>query len=256
MELNFKQFSDVGEPLVMVHGLFGSLENLAGIAKLLSDSFSVYSIDLRNHGRSPHSDQMTLADMAGDIVEFLDSQNIDSAYLFGHSLGGKAMMELALSAPERAKKVVVGDIAPVDYVVPRHEHIFAGLNAVDIDSVIARKDVDDVLANFIKEPPVRSFILKNLYKTESGHFAWRANVKALQVNYSHIIGANRSDKQYLNPILFLKGEHSDYLLPEHRPEVAKRFPNADLKVVTGTGHWLHAEKPNMVARLTATFLND
>ncbi len=256
MKLNFKQFSDQGEPLIMMHGLFGSLENLAGIAKLLADEFTVYSLDMRNHGRSGNTDEMTLAECAQDVVEFLDTQGIEQANLWGHSLGGKVMMELALTHPRRVKSLVVADIAPVDYETPRHEHIFAGLKSVNLNEITSRSEVDEHLKSFIKESQVRSFILKNLYKAEDGSFGWRANLNSLHSNYRNIIGPNRHDQKYTGPVLFLKGAESDYISPDHREAIGSRFPNADLKIVSGTGHWLHAAKPTIIARLTRSFLQN
>ncbi len=238
----------------MMHGLFGSLENLGGIARYLSEHYRVYSLDMRNHGASPHADDMSLAAMAEDVAEFLVSESIDSAHLLGHSLGGKVMMELALSNPERIDRVVVGDIAPVDYGVPRHDDVFAGIESLDLSTLTKRSQAEEVVAHYIQEPAVRSFILKNLVRDSNGGYYWRINTPALKSNYPKLIGANRDDTHFERPVLFIKGEHSDYLTNAHKGEVLKRFPKAQVKVISGTGHWLHAEKPELFAKLTHNFL--
>lgn len=254
MHLNFKRLSENGPALVMMHGLFGSLENLGGIARYLAEDFSVFSLDMRNHGRSPHANSMSLQAMAADVLAFLDEQGLDRAHLLGHSLGGKVMMEAALTKPERVASVIVGDIAPVDYGIPRHDDVFAGLEGLDLASLTSRGQADAAMAGYIQEPAVRSFILKNLYRDEQGSYHWRINVPALKANYRSLIGANRDDRQYLGPVLFIKGELSDYIDTVHREGVVSRFPNAEIKVLAGTGHWLHAEKPELFAKLCRSFI--
>lgn len=254
MRLNSKQYSNAGPPLVMMHGLFGSLENLGAIARLLAQNYRVYSLDMRNHGRSPHADTMSLAEMAGDVVEFLDEQRLDKVHLLGHSLGGKVMMESALTRPERVSKLVVGDIAPVDYKVPRHDDVFAGIAAVTPSTINNRGQADQQLAEHIQTDSIRSFILKNLERDSQGNYQWRMNVAAIKNSYPQLIGANRSDTQFTGPVLFLKGELSDYLTAEYRNEVVSRFPDAQMKTMGGTGHWLHAEKPELFAKLVSGFL--
>jgi esterase len=255
LQLNAKQYSQAGQPLVMMHGLFGSLENLGAIAKPLASRYQVHSLDMRNHGRSPHADAMTLAQMAEDVLRYLDDHNIGQAAVLGHSLGGKVMMELALTAPERVTAVVVGDIAPVDYRVARHDDVFAGIDAVMLAQISNRTDADAQLAEHIQTPAVRSFILKNLYRTNEGEYFWRPNIAALKSNYRHIIGANRADTRFDGPVLFLKGEHSDYLQADHRPLINQLFPSAQLKVIGGTAHWLHAERPETFSKLVDNFLS-
>ncbi|GLS25537.1 alpha/beta fold hydrolase [Marinibactrum halimedae] len=252
--LNSKEMSTQGEPLIMMHGLFGSLENLAGVGRLLVDDFRVISLDMRNHGRSPHDDTMTLSVLAEDVLKYMDEHRIEKAHLFGHSLGGKAMMEMALTYPDRVAKVVVGDIAPIAYLEPRHNNVFVGMESVPLSSIQSRGEADDVLKQHIQESAVRSFILKNLHKNDQGQFAWKPNIAGLKSNYSHIIGGNREDCTFDGDVLFIKGDQSDYILPEYREQVLQRFPNAQVKIIPNTGHWLHAEKPETFASLMKAFL--
>lgn len=243
-----------GEPLVLIHGLFGTRENLGAIAKKLSESFHVFSIDLPNHGRSGHFDQLTLSEMASLVSEWMHTQNLDSAYFFGHSLGGKVAMELALTEPQKIKRLVVADIAPVKYE-HRHTNVFKGLLSIDPANLKSRVDADFALSALVPEKPVRSFLLKNLQKsTQAGGFEWRMNLNGIHNSYADMISAN-SDRCVDVPVLFLKAEHSDYILAEHQTDIQKRFSDASFKQVANTGHWLHAEKPDLIARLTNRFLD-
>ncbi len=237
----------------MVHGLFGSLENLGVISRLLADNYCVYALDLRNHGRSPHRDSMTHKDSAADIVRLLDYLGLQSAHLFGHSLGGKAVMQVALDYPERVRKLLVGDIAPAASR-GNHDNVFDGLFAVNLDEVDSRKDVDNVLAQHIVEPAVRSFILKNLVRDGEGGYSWKANIEVLYNEYEHIRAANTYTAPFNGDVLFIKGGDSNYLTQVDTPEVLARFPSAQVKVIQGTGHWLHAEKPAIFVKLIRDFL--
>lgn len=239
--------------LIMMHGLFGSLENLSGIGRLLTEKFRVLSLDMRNHGRSPHSDQMNLGALAADINAFFTQHNIESAHLLGHSLGGKAMMEFALTHSNKAESLVVADIAPVGYDVRRHDAIFDALRAVDLQSVTGRSDVDKQVKEAIPELAVRSFVLKNLAKHEQGHYIWRANIDALYQQYDHLIAANR-DSVFDGKVLFIKGGASDYIQQAHQEAVLQRFPNAQLKIMSDAGHWLHAENPELFTNLVKRFI--
>lgn len=244
--------SGEGKPLVLVHGLFGSLENVGAIARLLSSDFKVYSVDLPNHGRSPHKAGMDLAHMAECVSNWMGSVGLSQAFLVGHSLGGKVAMEIALSQPERVEKVVVIDIAPVTYAA-RHLDVFAGINAVDPAAISSRGDAEAIASAYIKEPAVLSFILKNLVRTETG-FEWRMNLQDLQEQYPTLIHENLSGAVFAKPVLFLKGGDSDYIRPDCRNNILQRFPQAQLKVIPNTGHWLHAEKPDLTATLIRKFL--
>lgn len=243
--------SGSGQPVVLIHGLFGSLENLGAVARLLAQDFRVLSVDLPNHGRSPHSTGADLAFMAGAVARWLAEQGLVRPSVVGHSLGGKVAMELALAQPERVGRLVVIDIAPVNYP-PRHDDVFAGLKAIDAGSVRNRTEAEDLLQQHINEAPVRSFLLKNLVKEEEG-FRWRMHLQDLENQYDRLIQGNR-DGVYPGPVLFLKGENSDYIKPAYKDLILAKFPLAESRVIAGTGHWLHAEKPELTASLIKKFL--
>ena len=239
-------------PLVLLHGLFGSYENLGVVERSLSEQFQVINIDVRNHGRSFHSDEMTYPLMADDLLQTLDSLHINSVNLLGHSMGGKLAMAFALAQPQRVSKLILADIAPVAYPA-RHNTIFAGLNAVDLTAISSRNEADAKLADYIDEPGVRQFLLKSLLKQDD-KFSWRFNLAALQKNYRQLIGAPLVNGCYNGPTLFIKGGESDYILPEHKAQIMRLFPQAQAKVIQGTGHWLHAEKPAVFTKLVKDFL--
>lgn len=246
------QLSGAGPAVVLIHGLFGSFENLGSIARALSDDFQIINIDVRNHGRSEHSDEMNYPLLAADLAETLAHLELSPFAIVGHSMGGKIAMEYALRYPESVTRLVMADIAPVSYHA-RHNSIFAGLHSVDLAQLSSRGDADKQLAQHINEAGVRQFLLKSLDKTEHG-FRWRFNLKALAAHYTELIGAPLAAGQFMGPALFIKGGDSDYILPEHRPLIMQHFPEAQAKVIQGTGHWLHAEKPAAFNKLVRDFL--
>jgi esterase len=255
MPLFFREYggSD-GPPVVLVHGLFGSLENLAVLATKLADQFKVYSVDLPNHGRSPHSPSISLRTLANDLGQWLNEQNLHSAHFVGHSLGGKTVMELALTSPQRCLKLAVLDIAPVTYR-PHHQAIFQGLMSIDLSRLTSRRNADDLLKPYVDDAAVRAFLLKNLVKTDIG-FSWRMNLPVLWHDYQALIASNIEPAEpFKGEVLFVKGSDSPYIQEQHRAAILARFPNAKLRIIENTGHWLHAEKPRVIANLLARFLS-
>lgn len=239
--------------IVLIHGLFGSLENLGGIARQLTEDYNVYSVDLPNHGRSVHTADITLASMTEMVKAWMDENGLKKAYVFGHSLGGKVAMELALRYPEIVERIVVVDIAPVHYP-PHHDEVFSGLLAVEPTQLSSRGEADKQLAEHVEEVAIRSFLLKNLVKQVEGGFRWRMNLAGIHQAYPSLIQGNSAGAVFEGPVLFIKGGDSDYIQESHRADIMQRFPKANLKVVVNTGHWLHAEKPAVVAKLTRSFL--
>ena len=242
-----------GPDVVSLHGLFGSQENLGAINRSLAEQFRVHGLDVRNHGRSPHSDDMNYALMAADVVEYLDDHHLQQVDLLGHSMGGKIAMTVALMIPERVRKLVVMDIAPVDYP-PRHDEVLHGLSSVDLSALNTRSEAENLLSPYVKEKDVRQFLLKNLYRDENRQYQWRINLESIQKNYHEIMKGQSSEKPFEGDTFFLKGGDSDYILSEHRAHVLSLFPKASVKVIPGTGHWLHAQKPELVSRSIKRFL--
>lgn len=252
MKLYYEQRGS-GPYLVLLHGLFGSQDNLAVIARAAEADFTVISMDLRNHGQSPHADSMSYQQMAADVLETLPA-DVEQFFLLGHSMGGKVAMQLALDKPERVQALVVADIAPVLYD-SRHDGIIKAMQSVAIDSIHQRAEADQQLAQQIKEKGVRQFLLKNLQKKDE-QFIWRCNLPAIAACYSQVLAAPQSDSRYDKAVLFIKGHNSDYILPEHQQPIRQLFPKAQAKIIHGAGHWLHAEKPAAFTKLVLDFLHE
>lgn len=253
MQLHFET-SGQGEPLVMMHGLFGSLENLGAISRLLESHFTLYRLDLRNHGRSFHADSMSFDDMAKDLLRFMDDQGLAKAHVFGHSLGGKVAMVAACMQPERINKLVVADIAPVSYP-SHHNAILDGLRHVDVDAISSRREADEQLAVFVNEPRVRQFILKSLERDQDGSFRWRLNIPVILEDYDDLRQSVCDNRSFAGPTLFLKGGRSNYITDRRHAEIQAKFPHAQIVTIDGAGHWLHAEKPQAVAEAVLNFLH-
>ncbi|GAA3527728.1 alpha/beta fold hydrolase [Zobellella aerophila] len=241
-----------GSPVLLIHGLFGNLDNLNGVNRVLAADHDVIAVDVRNHGLSPRTDTMSYQEMAEDILALLDQLELEQAAIVGHSMGGKIAMMTAKMAPQRVSKLVVTDIAPVAYRQARHDAVFQGLQAVQREGANDRREADRILSRYIEEAGVRQFLLKSFVAGTPE--TWRFNLQALIANYQEIIGWPGSELSYDGPILFIKGGDSDYLLPEYQPEVLAQFPAATVRVIPGTGHWLHAEKPQLFNRLVQDFL--
>jgi Predicted hydrolases or acyltransferases (alpha/beta hydrolase superfamily) len=257
MQLAFQQFGS-GPPLLILHGLFGSSDNWQTISRALGERFHVFALDLRNHGRSPHSSEMTYSLLADDLREFIQQRlghepRPARVRLLGHSMGGKVAMQFALSFPEQVEKIVVVDMAPKLYP-PRHDQIFDGLLGLTLDKVATRGEADAQLAASVPDQAVRAFLLKNLARDLHGRFYWKFNLKALAENYALLNGPISLSSRFEGPALFIRGELSDYLDAADFAQVREFFPNAILRTVPAAGHWVHAEQPKSFIKLALEFL--
>lgn len=236
-------------PVVLIHGLFGNLDNLGVLGRDLQNQHDVLQLDLRNHGLSPRSPQMTYPAMAQDVVELLYELNIERAIVIGHSMGGKVAMSLSALIPQRLAKLVVIDIAPVDYQTRGHDDVFAALRAVTDAGIASRTQAADLMRQYLKEEGVIQFLLKSFQQGE-----WRFNVPALWDQYENIVGW-QDVPAWQGPVLFIRGENSPYLDDAYREAILRQFPMARAYVVSGAGHWVHAEKPEAVLRAIHRFLD-
>lgn len=253
MSLNFKRVGQ-GKPLVMLHGLFGSLDNLGGISRALRNQFDVISIDLPDHGLSPHSANFDYEDYAQQVIEVMNINELTAPAILGHSMGGKVAMHIALHYPDKISELIVADIAPVQYD-PRHNNVFNALKAVNLNDISGRKEAEHTMLQHIEEQGVVQFLLRSLVKTPEGKFAWRFNLDLLIRDYANLSQEISHTQPFIKPTLFIKGGNSNYITSEHRPVINQLFPNATAKIMQGVGHWLHAEKPVVFAKLVADFLN-
>ncbi|WP_448212248.1 alpha/beta fold hydrolase [Colwellia sp. MEBiC06753] len=241
-----------GQPLVLIHGLFGSLENLGMVAKPLSEHFQVISVDVRNHGSSFHQNSMTYEELAQDVISLLDHLNIKQADILGHSMGGKIAMQIAFSYPEYVNKLVVADIAPVAYPA-HHQKIIEGLLKLYHTKLESRKQADSLLSDYVPEVGVRQFLLRNL-AVNGNELTFKCQVEYIANCYSQIMQAYESSLIFNGETLFIKGGNSNYITSEHRDIITKHFPNSSAKIIAGAGHWLHAEKTVAFNKIVTDFL--
>lgn len=254
MKLNFKK-SGQGEPLIILHGLFGSADNWFSIAKELEKDFTLYLVDQRNHGDSPHSDDWNYQVMAEDLKELMDDEALDSAYIMGHSMGGKTVMTFAMNYPAKVKKMIVADIAPRFYPL-HHQRILEGLNAIPMGELKSRKEADDILAKYINIPGIRQFLLKSLGRDENGKFIWKINLPVITEKIANVGEELKSDIPFEKPTLFMGGANSDYITEKDKEEIERLFPNSHVIYIKDAGHWLHAEQPAAVIETVKAFLKD
>ncbi len=251
--LHSKIYGENPKHLLIFHGLFGQSDNFGTLAKQFSELYTVHTIDLRNHGRSFHSDEVSFDAMSDDILNYLETHQINTCYLLGHSLGGKVVMEFAYKYPERLEKLIVADIAPKSYP-PHHQSIIKGLNSVDFSQVEKRSDVEEFLKTYIPELGVRQFLLKNVYMIEKGQYAFRFNLKVLTEKYSDLIEKGLDNGKFDKPTLFIRGGNSHYIMDEDFALIENHFPNYTVKTIPNAGHWVHAENPKMFYDFVIEFL--
>jgi len=238
-----------GQPLVLLHGLFGSADNWGSIAKHFSQHYQVISVDLRNHGRSPHSDSQNYAEMADDLLEVLNTLGLAKIHLLGHSLGGKVAMQFATQYPEKVSKLIVVDMAMRTYP-DRYTQLMDHMLAVNLSQMASRNEVDNALKGSIANVRVRQFLLTNLVKNED-QLQWRINLPALKANYATLIAALAV--HFDPPSLFIRGERSDYVQDSDITELQQHFPQAEF-VTLPTDHWVHAEQPQLFIQAVEAFL--
>lgn len=238
-------------PVVLLHGMFGSVSNLMAIARALEPDFKVIRMDLRNQGKSPHRDAMTIGLMADDVKVTLAELGVERAHLLGHSLGGKVAMDLAARYPQLVDRLVVVDIAPVRYG-RGHDAILDGLLGMDLVALRNRQQADEWLAPNVPELAVRQFLLKNLVR-DGDAWGWKMNLDAIAENYDQLRDAPAQDR-FDGPVLFVRGEKSGYIKDENRVGIQRQFPNAHIETVANAGHWLHAEYPQVFKEMVRGFL--
>ncbi|MGQ0827130.1 MAG: alpha/beta fold hydrolase [Bacteroidota bacterium] len=252
----FYRKSGQGQPLIILHGLFGQSDNWNTLAKQFADEgFEVYTVDQRNHGLSPHSDEWNYKVMSDDVLELIKENKLQKVILLGHSMGGKTAMQFAIQYQEFLDKLIVVDIAPRYYPL-HHQSVLEGLQAVDFNLVKTRKEVEAVLSKNIPDFGTKQFLLKNLYWKEDEKLAWRFNLKVITKQIENIGLAIQSDSVCNIPALFIRGERSNYISDDDMDQILDIFPDAILETVTGAGHWVHAEKPKEFFEAVADFIKD
>jgi esterase len=269
MKLFFRS-SGQGEPLIILHGLFGSSDNWYSLAKVFAAHFTVYLVDQRNHGQSPHSDDMNYTLLAEDLKDFIEEQSIQQPIILGHSMGGKTAMNFSVKYPNQLSKLIVVDIVPKNYPV-HHDAILDGLKAIPLATLTSRNEADTILSKYVPEPDVRQFLLKNLSRLPTGQadlpakqeglpvgqgvggFEWKINVDAIDRNIEKMGEGMIYSGKYDGPSLFIKGKKSNYYREGDEALIKTIFPKAEFAVLN-TGHWVQAEKPEEFSRLVLSYL--
>jgi pimeloyl-ACP methyl ester carboxylesterase len=254
MELAFRKYGS-GQPLLILHGLFGQSDNWNTLAKRFGENgFEVYTIDQRNHGLSPHSEEWNYTVMADDIKEFVDTHQLKDPVLLGHSMGGKTAMFFALNYPGVLNKLIVADMSPGAYP-PHHDAVIDALNAVDFSKINNRKEAEEILGQYITDYGTKQFLLKNIYweDTENNKMNWRFNLPVITQKYNSILEAVPQKESDVNS-LFIRGEKSHYIRDVDVKEIETRFTNYRLETIANAGHWVHAEQPESFYQCVMRFV--
>jgi pimeloyl-ACP methyl ester carboxylesterase len=255
MNLNFKKYGSANDVLIIVHGFLGSLDNWHTLASAFSKDYTVFTLDMRNHGKSPHTESHSLKLMVNDLAEFMEQQYIQSANIIGHSMGGKVAMQFAFDFTNKVEKLIIADIAPRQYKAG-HDSVLDALVAIDFTKVSKRKDAEDMMIHLMPDFGTRQFLLKNLTTSNEGGYMWRMNLDVLIKNYEEIIKPIIYNGVFLKPTLFLRGELSTYIEPSDELEIQEHFIYAQIETILGVGHWLHAENPKEFYERVMQFLKN
>ena len=248
------QIIGTGTPFVILHGFLGMSDNWKSLGKkFAAQGYQMHLIDQRNHGRSFHDSVFTYQAMAEDLLLYCEHHKLDQVVLLGHSMGGKTAMEFAVKNPERVSKLIIADIAPRHYD-EHHQDILNGLGVLDFSIINSRAKADTVLANYIKEPGVRLFLLKNLYWIEKKQLALRVNLPVVTEEVAQVGKALDITAVFDKKTLFVRGDNSAYITSLDEISIQKQFPKSQIKTILGAGHWLHAENPEQFHQIVVDFL--
>ena len=232
-----------GKPMVIIHGFLGMSDNWKTLGtQFANEGYQVHALDLRNHGKSFHTDDFSYDVMAADVIQYCVHHQLKDIVIVGHSMGGKVAMLLATTNPELVSKLIVADIGP-KYYAPHHQTILAALNAVDFSKKPSRAEVEEIVSGYIKDFGTRQFLLKNLYWETSEQLAFRFNLKVFNEKIETVGTALPFENTFSKDTLFLIGDKSDYILDSDFETIYHHFPSASIKTIKNAGHWLHAENP-------------
>ena len=243
-----------GKPLLILHGFLGMSDNWKTLGtQYATEGFQVHMLDLRNHGRSFHSDEFNYQVMSADVLNYCIENNLENLSIIGHSMGGKVAMLFATTYPEKVEKLIIADIGP-KYYSPHHQDILAGLNAVNFSTKPDRTQVDEVLKMHISDVGTRQFLMKSLYWKEPGQLAFRFNLEVFNKKIEEIGVELPSNALFQKPTLFIRGGNSNYIKDEDFQGIKNHFPQAQIETIPNVGHWLHAENPKEFYEKTSAFL--
>ncbi|MEP6647580.1 MAG: alpha/beta fold hydrolase [Saprospiraceae bacterium] len=253
MKLNYKLIGQ-GAPVVILHGLFGMLDNWRTIARMMEDKYQCILVDLRNHGRSPHSEEMNYKVMAEDILDLLNDLHLDIVFLMGHSMGGKVAMQFACEHSDKVDKLIVVDIAPKKYQSHHHAEIDA-IKSIHPSELKNRSEAEELLTAYLGDDQATiQFLLKNLARIPEDGFEWKANMPVLIAHYDDLMDNISTRNTYNKPVLFLRGQQSNSVSDEDWTEIKSLFPNAVESIISNAGHWVHADQPETFTHQVLAFL--
>jgi esterase len=245
---------DSGKPLIIIHGFMGMSDNWKTLSlKYVEKGFRVHAVDMRNHGKSFHSDIFTYDAMVEDLLQYINTHNLGKVDIIGHSMGGKAAMFFAINYPQLLDRLVVADIGP-QYYPPHHQDVLDALNAVDFSTKPSRNELEEVMAQHLPDAGTRQFLMKSLYWVEQGQLGFRFNLPVFNAQVENIGEALPEGSNFTGPVLFLRGDRSKYIREQDLALIEKHFPHYEIKTINNSGHWIHAENPAEFLAYTLEFL--
>ena len=250
----YSKIEGSGKPLLILHGFLGMSDNWKTLGTQFgTEGFQVHMIDLRNHGRSLHSQEFSYEIMFQDIFEYCHANNLENINIIGHSMGGKVAKILATTHPELVNKLIVADIGSKFYP-QHHQDILAGLNAVDFSKKPTRNEVEEIMSPYIPDFGTRQFLMKSLYWQEPGQLAFRFNLEVFNKKMDEIGVPLPPNAVFEKPTLFIRGGKSNYILDTDFENIKQHFPNSTVETIADVGHWLHAENPILFHQIASSFL--
>jgi esterase len=250
----YSKIEGTGKPLLILHGFLGMSDNWKTLGvQFASLGYQVHLLDLRNHGKSFHSNEFSYELMVNDVFEYCQANNLDKVTILGHSMGGKTAMLFATSYPEIVEKLIIADIGPKFYP-QHHQTILEGLNAINFSLKPTRNQVEEILSNYITDFGTRQFLLKNLYWQEPGQLAFRFNLSVFNVKIEEIGKSLPENAVFSAATLFIRGGNSNYILDGDFEKISKHFPISSIETIPKVGHWLHAENPILFYEIVSEFL--
>jgi len=254
IKMIYSKIEGTGKPLLILHGFLGMSDNWKTMGtQFAANGFQVHLLDLRNHGKSFHSEEFSYEIMAQDVFNYCQANNLKKVNILGHSMGGKTAMLFAIKYPEMVEKLIIADIGPKFYP-QHHQTILEGLNAVDFSLKPSRSEVEEIISKYITDIGTRQFLLKSLYWQEPGQLAFRFNLDVFNKKIEEIGQPLPENAIFSKPTLFIRGGNSNYILDEDFENIKHHFPNSSIETIPSVGHWLHAENPQLFYELTSSFL--
>ena len=243
-----------GDPVIILHGFLGSADNWRSMSRRLGSHYQVFAVDLRNHGRSPHSDILDYDVMVADVREFMEQQALRRIMLLGHSMGGKVAMQFAIEYCEQVDRLVVVDIAPKPYE-PSQRYLLKAMRALDLTRYKSFADVDAALAPEVSSESLRQFLLKNLARDENGRLRWRIDLEAIDRNYDKLVQGLSPERSFNKSTLFIRGGRSNYIEDDDTRLIRQMFPQAKIATLPEAGHWVHVDEPEEFFQTVVNLLN-